>query len=142
MKEFCEFLKENDAYDSYFLYLRKSDRQERTMNPENYIFLAFDWINTKEGTEYWAGLDEKWDERLQKIRKPIFYLARDKDGELWLYTKEPVRQTNVFLRYDGTHNLNLRGTGLDLSFPEVTWENSPKKVTLSIKIEEKKDKDR
>lgn len=57
-----------------------------------------------------------------------FWIARDKDGRLYLYTLRPVRinekgyfRSNFELRIDS-----------DL-FSEVTWENSPVEVELKIK---------
>lgn len=53
------------------------------------------------------------------------WIARDKNGNLFLFQLEPVRVTDVFA---GGGYMQI-GSRL---FPEVTWENSPKKVELKL----------
>ena len=53
------------------------------------------------------------------------WIARDKDGELYLYIDKPVRQEQHFFKYPF---LEIP----EEDFPEVTWENSPQKVTLEL----------
>ena len=54
------------------------------------------------------------------------WIARDEDGDLYLYEREPNREFDyfyssyVYIRID--ENL----------FPEVTFENSPKQVELKL----------
>lgn len=49
------------------------------------------------------------------------YIARDKDGSLWIYGREPKRDGTVFRPQFGDESKEVYG-GL---FPGVTWENSP-----------------
>ena len=61
------------------------------------------------------------------------WIARDKDGMLYLYENEPK------LAYSNAHYFDVaNGECYDLPiglFPEVTFENSPKKVELK-RVEE------
>ena len=59
------------------------------------------------------------------------WIARDKDGSLWLYGAKPIKFVNMFVE-DGENE--TLGTINNSQFPEVTWENSPKE--LIIKPEE------
>jgi len=64
------------------------------------------------------------------------YIARDKLGSLFLYTHKPIRQVTLFSpsrMLEGHIRINRDPDAEDLC-PEVTWENSPRKVK-SIKIE-------
>ena len=62
------------------------------------------------------------------------WLARDKDGMLYLYTEEPYKSKNAYyMAID-----KCRSVALDRNcFPEVTFENSPVEVELKIKEESK-----
>ena len=54
----------------------------------------------------------------------MYYIARDKDGRLYLYTSNPKKD-----QFSG--EWELRDNRL---FPEVKWEDEkPKKVELKIK---------
>lgn len=59
------------------------------------------------------------------------YVARDANGELWLYDHEPLKDEDIF-----KSNLDLeesRSSELpSWLFPEVTFENSPKEVELKL----------
>lgn len=55
------------------------------------------------------------------------WIARDKSGYLLLFESTPIRKRNAFYCLEG-HYYVLLG---DL-FPEVTFENSPKKVKLEL----------
>lgn len=74
---------------------------------------------------YWLmffGINKKInkEERIMEM-----WIARDKDGDLFLFQLEPFRDTDMFMGgvYMGIENY---------LFPEVTWENSPKKVELKL----------
>ena len=68
----------------------------------------------KSGEEYVAS----------KEREMSVWIARDKNGELCLYTSEPWRNGLCF-DYDGI----LLPIDEDM-YPEITWENSPKEFKL------------
>jgi hypothetical protein len=58
-------------------------------------------------------------------------VARDKNGDIYMFNNNPkrVNDEEIFLNstYDGLC------TELDSSlFPEITWENSPKKIKLIL----------
>ena len=58
---------------------------------------------------------------------PELFIARDKDGSLWLHGEEPVRKNSCFVgKLSSLMELNKH------LFPEVTWENSPKKVKIEL----------
>lgn len=57
------------------------------------------------------------------------YVARNKNGFLWLFNSEPIREEHCFVsgsKFEPWHCIELSRH----LFPEVTWENSPKKVVL------------
>ena len=58
------------------------------------------------------------------------WLARDKNGSLWVYKRKPERTEKSFDIKWGVHErIWLNGE----DFPEVTWENSPMQVELKLK---------
>lgn len=54
------------------------------------------------------------------------WIARDYNKQLWLHTSKPRREGWVF------QSDNCIQISSD-SFPNITWENSPKKVELKMK---------
>lgn len=63
-----------------------------------------------------------------------FWVARDMDGQLWLYGDKPnCRGTYYELQYDA---LNICNKLDDELFPEVTFENSPQMVEIKLVKEE------
>jgi hypothetical protein len=57
------------------------------------------------------------------------WAARDENGGLWLYVKKPYRDLSTFFPQKlGTYNERLP----DELFPELTWENSPKRVKIEL----------
>ena len=66
------------------------------------------------------------------------WIARDKDGSLWLYDNEPV------LRSENSWGVRPKPNGetkpakqlQDWYFPEVTFENSPQLVEIKLVKEE------
>ena len=68
-----------------------------------------------------------------------FYVARDKDGRLWLYIGKPIRtdvefQTKYKKAYVLTHYLNLFGLKYE-DYAYLKWEDEP--VEVFINMEEK-----
>ena len=59
-----------------------------------------------------------------------FWIARDKDGEIFLYTRKPVRVEEDGGYFNAPCN-PLKKLEKE-SFPAVTWENSPQEVELII----------
>ena len=57
------------------------------------------------------------------------WIARDKDGKLWLYIKEPIKlkEQELFIAHRYCIDNDL--------FPSVTFENSPHQVELKLKKE-------
>lgn len=75
-----------------------------------------------------------------KDKKPInkvhFYVARDKDGRLWLHIGKPIRIDTVFgsevsidLTYRNFHSLGLNKNDFD----NLKWEDEPVEVFLNMK---------
>lgn len=58
------------------------------------------------------------------------WIARDDNGRLFLYERKPVRYSGEFASVSGywSHRID------DDLFPEVTLENSPKRVTLKLNL--------
>lgn len=56
------------------------------------------------------------------------WIARDNNGRLFLYESKPIRYLDEFASVRGywSHRID------DDLFPEVTFENSPKRVTLNL----------
>ena len=58
------------------------------------------------------------------------WIARDKNGDIFLYEMKPIRKAEHFARCGRC--IEVFNPYL---FPEVTWENSPKKVEIKLKEE-------
>lgn len=59
--------------------------------------------------------------------KTKLWIARDKDGSLYLYSKKPIKDERMFVTHGGT----LDVLQLDKnSHPEITWENSPQRIEI------------
>lgn len=59
---------------------------------------------------------------------PSVWVARDKDGELWLYNNKPVKTDFAGIFHNGP-----LGDGMpidDRIYPEITYDNSPVKIKL------------
>ena len=73
--------------------------------------------------------------RTEPMNKVHFYVARDKDGKLWLYIGEPIRADNGFvsaLNIDLTHR-NFHIFGLNKNdFDSLKWEDEPVEVFLNM----------
>lgn len=54
------------------------------------------------------------------------WVARDKDGEVYLYDAYPEKKSEYFVYRAGYNTMKLD----EKLFPEVTWENSPVRVEL------------
>lgn len=67
-----------------------------------------------------------------------FWVARDKDGSLWMYDDEPVLRSENSFGVKPKHNSETKPAKRlqDWYFPEVTFENSPQLVEIkSVKKE-------
>lgn len=56
------------------------------------------------------------------------WIARDKNGELWLYDTKPIKDEIFFDVETFAMRMELKPT----LFPEVTFENSPQEVELKL----------
>ena len=56
------------------------------------------------------------------------WIARDSDGALFLYDKKPVKGRRGFRVKLFTHSFRISSS----NFPEVTFENSPKRVKIEL----------
>jgi hypothetical protein len=59
------------------------------------------------------------------------WIARDKDGSLYLYDSIPEKIMDMFFERDNGKSLFI---GVSI-FPEVTFENSPQEVEIKLKNE-------
>lgn len=66
---------------------------------------------------------------LERIKETNMYIARDKDGDLYLYKKQPVKYSESWqLCSDNPHDFYKLDSSL---FPEVKWEDEePTEVEL------------
>lgn len=63
------------------------------------------------------------------------WVARDRSGEIWLYSRRPIKTKFCFIADYGEY-LNGKSVVSTLNrslFPELTFENSPKEVELKFK---------
>ena len=66
-----------------------------------------------------------------------FYVARDKDGWLWLYMCKPYRNTNEFYACEDKGGIaiscSLEDFGLNEDdYKNLKWENEPVEVYLNL----------
>ena len=57
------------------------------------------------------------------------WIARDKDGELYLFMSKPYRNKTTFFSENTYADFCKLPEG---SYPEVTWKNSPKRVEVKL----------
>ena len=61
------------------------------------------------------------------------WIARDKDGSLWLFDVKPRREKYMWVEGSnsnhGAAEIDVLDSG-SFPFPEVTWENSPKELII------------
>ena len=62
---------------------------------------------------------------LKRTDENYKYIARDKNGDLYIYKKMPYRDENVFDTNDGDCRFVCDKCCSDIFFKNVTWENSP-----------------
>lgn len=61
------------------------------------------------------------------------WIARDKDGTLWLFKEYPIKKETLFYpTEDITGRLTYFRSMLMDMFPEITFENSPQEVELKL----------
>lgn len=88
------------------------------------------FYDESEYKEIYEWIKKKKDESLRKEYSESWWVARDKDGEVFIYNSEPIRFESEF-KFNGDsfgHCVELHN-GL---FPEMTWENSPKKIEMKL----------
>ena len=66
-----------------------------------------------------------------------FYVARDKNGKLWLYMGKPVRYYDAFIadlsKGNSLTDINFRCFGLDEKhYVNLKWEDAPVEVFLNL----------
>lgn len=62
------------------------------------------------------------------------WIARDKDGSLFMYRKKPERRDDLFHPIDGSF-LEIDEEN-EIKFNDVTWENSPVECRIIINKKE------
>ena len=60
-----------------------------------------------------------------------FWMARDKDGSLSIFKNEPFLSFSGWKVIGGDEMLFISDSD---SFPEITYENSPKKVKIELTL--------
>ena len=66
-----------------------------------------------------------------------FYVARDKNGKLWLYMGKPVRYYDAFIadlsKGNSLTDINFRCFGLDeKDYVNLKWEDEPVEVFINM----------
>lgn len=67
-----------------------------------------------------------------------FYVARDKNGSIWLYLGKPIRKENEFSAYKRRgrflfSSYQFKDLGLNIDdYKDLKWEDEPKKVFLNL----------
>ena len=69
--------------------------------------------------------------------KVHFYVARDKNGKLWLYMGKPIRRYNAFIadlsKGNALTNINFRCFGLNENdYANLKFEDEPVEVFLNL----------
>ena len=74
----------------------------------------------------------------KKINRVHFYVARDMDGELYVYFGKPERRKSCFITYGVTSNFmanedNFKDIGLNPDdFKDIKWEDEPVEVFVNM----------
>lgn len=67
-----------------------------------------------------------------------FYVARDKNGPIWLYLGKPIREENEFSAYQRRgrflfSSYKFKDLGLNIDdYKDLKWEDGPKEVFLNL----------
>lgn len=95
---------------------------------ENLILLA---IVLLIGYNFFAGIHESY----RNYNRVHFYVARDKDGSLWLYIGKPIRSESVFASElnIGFTKYNFHILGLNENdYADLKWEDEPVEVFINM----------
>lgn len=81
-------------------------------------------------------VEDKVRSKFPKKRNRIhFYVARDKDGSLWLYIGKPIRSESVFASdvniTFAKHNFHLLGLN-ENDYANLKWEDEPVEVFVNM----------
>jgi hypothetical protein len=61
------------------------------------------------------------------------WIARDKDGCLWVYESQPIKFEEKYFIDIEENSVDTLGAELpEKWFPEVTFENSPKQIKIEL----------
>ena len=77
--------------------------------------------------------------KMQEPKNKVhFYVARDKNDNLWIYLGKPIRGANMFQgNYDNSLILtknNLKSLGLnEKDYADLKWEDEPVEVFITLK---------
>ena len=77
--------------------------------------------------------------KMQEPKNKVhFYVARDKNDNLWIYLGKPIRGANMFQgNYDNSFILtknNLKSIGLnEKDYADLKWEDEPVEVFITLK---------
>ena len=96
---------------------------ERGENPEDAVEIVQRWAEAHpvEGGVRLTAMERRFAHIY--IEKGYLWAARDKDGELNLYKREPKRGGDVFINTSPA--VNGSRTVIGLTFSRIDWENSP-----------------
>lgn len=84
-KEFIKFLYREKVYGIFMHYmLNVGSRWLNTFRQENvqpffYVVCAFEWIETKEGMDFWQAVNIKWRKYMIELRERGIWILQKKD---------------------------------------------------------------
>ncbi len=114
-KELCDGCPLAIYHDHFCGILENSD-------PDLAVSIVEQWAEAQRSDGvYLSAMDERF-VRIY-IGKGYLWAARNKNGELWLYIKEPVRDVDSFALESPARNASR--PCLMHMLPSITWENSP-----------------
>ena len=80
-----------------------------------------------------------YERKIRRMRNKVhFYVARDKDGELWLYMGKPFRYDDQFLNDSEMYhhvldNYSYKSFGLNEDdYANLKWEDEPVEVFVNM----------
>lgn len=108
----------NSIQECLTLFFKRCKYDKESISKEDIL----KWIeNKKESLSRNEYIDDDW------------WIARDKDGSLFMYCNEPDRD-HENESFDTSYLIGDYTTLDDNFFPEVTWENSPKRIKVNLEL--------
>ena len=62
------------------------------------------------------------------------WVARDENGQLWLYGQRPFRNGRVWTTRNGCYFIRIGNTLFNTLLPSLRWEDDPREVEIIVKL--------